>query len=296
MIGDYLHLERRSSSEATRPALSGIADPVRARLGEQIMVPTDASPAFARITVRPSALGRLAGLLHKTSQLRLTTTFADGSTRDFRVISGMLGEGMLISPLVENTSEFALLLVSPEELAGKVVTSFAIRPTAHAWQWQTDIAVEFERVGIDARAGERFAWLPSDARVDVGPDLPRVVAGRCDGSIDVVNGSASSVPRFKAGRVLHALGWASASAQEGHVPEAILLALGDVRGDTHFFSTRVWPRPDVAAAYHRPELAAAGFETRVDLRGIEGQLTARIAMQDRGEIRLCPDARIVERY
>jgi hypothetical protein len=295
MVGDYLHLEGKAATgtaPATRPQPIGTS--ARFGFGDVVTLPAGAAPIFAKIRVRPSIPGRFVALLHKSSHLRLAATLADGSTRDFRVVSGLLGEGVVISPLVENTTEFALLLTRPGDLSGKTMTSFAIRPSAHAWQWQPEIEVEFARLDAPT-ASPGFDLRPLDARVDLGPDVAPSEAVRCDGALDVVDGTSSAAPMIDASGVLLLVGWVSPDAREHLVPEAILLVLTDTQGAAHYYSTRQSARPNVGAASRGRPLAVAAFEARLDVGALAGRLEVGVAFLEQGRVRRCLGSKTVER-
>lgn len=293
MLGDFLHLERKPAGAATTTTIPPpIGASARSGFGKFVTVPDQAGPVFAKIRVRPSLLGRLAGWLHKPDQLRLAATLADGSTRDFRVVSGLLGEGVVISPLVESTTDFANLLTHPGKLADKSMRSFAIRPTAHAWQWQPEFEIEFARLEVPTEF-LGVDLLPLDARVDVAPDAVPSETIHCDGALDFVGGTPAATP-WMPESVLHVDGWASPAAREGLVPETILLVLTDARGATHHYATRRRARPDVGTAYRQPSLADAGFEARLDVSALAGRLEAGIALLERGRVRLCRGSRVVD--
>jgi hypothetical protein len=292
--GHYLHLERRNSpGSGVEPRLETIAPPTRFSFDADVPVPTGGDAIFAKIDVRASLLGRLVGVLHKPSHLRMTVTLADGSARDFRIVSGMIREGVVLSPLIESTEDFAQLLASPARLSGKRIESFSIRPSAHAWQWHSEFSVEFASIDGDEASSASNVVL-FDPRVDVPPSIPLQDAPRCDVSIDQINGSAAT-SQVHAGAELHALGWASSDARDGRVPEATVIVLTDAHGAMRFFVARPSTRPDVGAAFQQPGLAAAGFEARLDIRELPGDLQLRIALWERGELRLCPQSQLVQR-
>lgn len=113
--------------------------------GERIIVPESAGRVFARIDIRPTVAGRIAGLLFKPDQLWITLKMKTGGSKPYRIISGMTAAGFLLSPLVEDTGEFAALYSAGSELDRKQVASFSIEPlSGRTLFWKKKFRVVFE--------------------------------------------------------------------------------------------------------------------------------------------------------
>jgi hypothetical protein len=80
------------------------------RTGETVSIAETNVPVFAEIDLRPTLLGKLVGAAFKYPQLRMTVRLEDGISRNYRVLSNMMQPGFILSPLVENTQDFTLLL------------------------------------------------------------------------------------------------------------------------------------------------------------------------------------------
>jgi len=144
---DYLLLKRVEG--AAEPQLQEVLSR-RLELGRTVDLPDNNLLLYAQIEVRPSLLGRIASILYKTNRLRMSVTLASGQTRDFRIVSGMVSAGFLLSPLVENTQELVYLFDDPSALREKKVHS--IRIDGDSRLWDRDIQVRLSAIRL---AGEK---------------------------------------------------------------------------------------------------------------------------------------------
>ena len=128
---------------APRPLSEQVLKRGEYSLGEIIHIPFSPHPIFVRINIRPNMLGKMASILFKTTPLKMNVTLFDGSVRSFRVVSGMMDSGFFLSPLVENTNEFALLYAGSTFLEGKKVKHFSISARGGSLLWGERIGVEF---------------------------------------------------------------------------------------------------------------------------------------------------------
>jgi hypothetical protein len=114
------------------------------RFGDEVPVPAGNKRQFVQMDIQLNWLGRCVAFLFRPSQLAITVTLANGEHRQFRMVSGMAKAGFLLSPLVENTEEFAALYnVGPEN--SKRVVSFRIDTAdkSMAWLWQKAYRVSY---------------------------------------------------------------------------------------------------------------------------------------------------------
>jgi hypothetical protein len=103
------------------------------RFGDVVPVPA-AAAWFVQFDIKPTLLGRVLALVFRTSQLRLHVTTADGEQQDYRLIGGMARAGFVLSPLVENTADFAALYDNAARLHERRVLSVRLS-TARGFQW-----------------------------------------------------------------------------------------------------------------------------------------------------------------
>lgn len=94
-------------------------------LGEQVKVPAQ-QMVFMRIDLEPSFLGKLARVFFKLPELKISALQLNGVEKHYRLIAQMAAANFLLSPLVENTQEFAFLYQDEQQLEGKQISSFKI--------------------------------------------------------------------------------------------------------------------------------------------------------------------------
>jgi hypothetical protein len=289
---DFLFLQRRGNiPEVAQKTIATAQHGV----GESVGVPDSATPLFVKIDLKPTALGALAGLLYKPTPLRITLTFDTGATRSYRIVSGMARAGFLVSPLIENTPELALLYAGPEYIRHKRVRSFSIAPVGGSSLWHSRFDVEFTPVSFPSSPeAVRLLNLDRPAPLAAGQKLER--AEHCDGSIDILNGQTPPPASFEATRLLGLAGWMAISTDKGEVPQRLLAVATQAGGPTYLIPTRKHPRGDVAAHFGKPQLEASGYAATVDVSGLRGQFTLGLGYEANGTIKLCPQFAIPGRF
>ena len=122
-IGDLLALRRRAVPRdlGTGPARRGTA-----RLGAMVPFDGRAPAVLATLDLRPTLLGRLAGLLFRPALPSLTVRLADGSQRSYRFVTGLGRSGFVLSPLVTDAAEFAALAGAGAPDPGRRVVAFSV--------------------------------------------------------------------------------------------------------------------------------------------------------------------------
>lgn len=285
--GGFLQLDRRRQ---VAEAAQLVRDPPQMHaLGERVPVPMDGGPIYVELDVNPTLLGSLAHTLFKPSRLEIRVELVDGSDRRLRFIAGMGKSPFLISPLVENTEEVALLYGKRSLLAAKEIRAFTIMAVdRRVTMWQSQFQVRFARlepalepVEVDnVQVFDRFISDPATTKA--------VPAVECSGSVDVVNGRTPVPPDLAASGFLQVQGWAAASTSPPALPDAVLVVLTDVFGRRRFVQTRPTPRPDVGAYFKSDALDASGYTANVDLTEIAGPQVLGLALRQADKIYLCP--------
>lgn len=127
-IGDLVALRRR---DAPVPLVLG--EPRSSEVGFGDIVPVAPVPerdgisaVFATLDVRPTPLGRLVAFVYKPPPLTIAVHFDDGHERHYRFLSGMGAPGFVLSPLVDNASEFEELADGLPSPPDRIVTGFSI--------------------------------------------------------------------------------------------------------------------------------------------------------------------------
>lgn len=132
---DFVQLQRRTTPG--RYELIPLAE-VPLGLGTTFNLPsTDNELIWAEIKIDQSLRGKITAFFYKPPLLWINVTLKDGRTRPFRIVPGIARAGFLLSPVVESTRSFALLLApnSTPMLADFAVAS--IKLTAETKSGQT---------------------------------------------------------------------------------------------------------------------------------------------------------------
>ena len=126
LSGELLVLRHR---DRPVPDALGPAQHHAIRFGESLA--TEAKgPVFAKITVKPNLLGRLASLLFHSPILRMNVVERNGLARSFRFIPEIAAAGFLLSPMIEDSWQFAALGVGLEEdLRDREIVSISLDRT-----------------------------------------------------------------------------------------------------------------------------------------------------------------------
>ncbi len=122
------------------------------RLGETVRVPETTGTVFARVSLEPTLMGRLANALYKPAELRITLELADGTIKEFVLVAGMADAGFVISPLVENTDDFRMLCAGDARIDSKQVRAIRVDQAdldgrVQTRDWRDDYSVRFSLVG-----------------------------------------------------------------------------------------------------------------------------------------------------
>lgn len=293
LVQDRLYLRRVLPPAA--PAPGALIAKSTFMLGDSVPVPQAPAPVFAEISIRPTLFGKLMGLLYKPDRLQIELNLANGTSRVFNIVSGMVGSGVMISPLIQDVDDFAALYGGVKNMPDNRVVSFSITSPHGTLQWHEAYDVVFRTAAtlppMDTSKLHDFdAALSTDGTLDIVP------GARCESAVDAVNGVSPPPAAFAASGILNVHGWMAKSVSPGIVPESVLLVLSEGQGRQHFFKTRRTPRPDVGVHFKDPALAAAGYATKVDVRSLDGEYTLGLAYREGDQIRLCPPSAIRGRF
>ena len=131
--GKFLVLHRKSIIEnfpLQKPLLS-----TEYHLGEIVEIPHNREILFAEIEIKLTLFGRIAAALFKPNQLQITVTLNDGSVKNYRIASVMTKSGFVLSPLIENASDFSAIYNTIP--SARQVKSFVISSRGHRkFFWQ----------------------------------------------------------------------------------------------------------------------------------------------------------------
>jgi len=280
---DFLYLKKISvATKNIQPSIKSTSS----LLGETVTLPIFSEAVFSRININLSPLGKIANILYKPSQLQIKLNLENGTSKTFRLISGMAKEGVIISPLIETTSEFLLMYEGMKNLQDKKVKSFSINAVSGEAFWNSRYDIEFYGLGLpENNQAKRLLDLQNFiTTIDIShaPDVEE-----CDGSIDYVNSSPPNQLGFSTGALLSVSGWLSVSAENGILPDEVMLVLTDSNGNRSFIETRQTSRADVGNYFNKRQLDSSGYTSTADISALRGRYSLGLAYMYEGEIRVC---------
>ena len=151
-IGPLVALERRP---APVPVPLGPARTEAVALGAFAPV-AGTGPLWATVDIRPNPAGRVLAALFRPPLLTLAVRLADGGERRFRLVPAQAASGFLLSPLVDNASDFEALAAGEAAGAGRRVTGLAVEGSrAGRWFYAPEV-----RVTLRAMDTSRLAAAP----------------------------------------------------------------------------------------------------------------------------------------
>lgn len=285
----YLLLKQRGglvSKHATK------AVTVKQALGDVVTVPTDLDgPVFAIFTLEMNPLGKVTNAAYKASPLQIEATLKNGSTRTFRLPSGMANAGFVLSPLVESTQDFGLLFADHTYLAEKRVVSFRVTPDGSSRFWNPEFSVTFRNIPTPPPSNIQTA-----VQLNALTPLTQTttVLGTCEVSIDTINGTpfAAETTIKTSSRLLSIKGWMAKSTQTGTLFATRYATLTDVAGLTTLIGVDTVVRPDVAQVFGKAELGNAGFSATVDVGSLKGKYTLGFAFTEFNDVARCAGPRV----
>jgi hypothetical protein len=118
------------------------------QLSEIVTIPKSEYPVMAEISIRQSIIGKLLNILYKPSQLSITLYLVNGDIKKYRLIASMAKTGLLITPLIENTTEFTRLYAGINFIKNKTVRSFSISPLYGDFDWMSNYELTFKEFNI----------------------------------------------------------------------------------------------------------------------------------------------------
>jgi hypothetical protein len=252
--------------------------------GRTTSVPEAPGLVFAEIDVQPSLLGRLAALVYKPGELQITLQVAGVATpKRFRFIANLGRLGILLSPLVENTHEFAMLYTGLEHLAPLRVTAFNVHYVGDALWWRPTYRVTFKSVTVTPPAGEAF---PFDRSLGAVAD-DRFDPIDCDGVFDMIDDMTPPPAQFPAGGLINAAGWVARSARAAQPAQPVVVIATGSDGRRLVFQTRTTRRGDVAEYFHNPGLENTGFAATLDVSQLDDSYVLGLGFVDGDRIAQC---------
>ena len=255
-------------------------------LGEKIELPVSNKAIFASLNIKKSFLGNIANILFKPSPLYIKVALDNGLTRQYRIVAGMSEAGFVLSPLVENTVELALLFSDKSFLNDKSVKSAEIFAPQFPMLWKNYFEINFYEV--DATGSSDFINTMAFSVPQAANDLKVQLASDCQGGIDFVNGMSPVPQSVRAAALLNVKGWLAASVKGSDVGDRVYLLLSNAEGDRYFIDATRTQRPDVGAYFDKPALNYSGYAATANVSKLLGQYYLGLAYAKGGEIFVCP--------
>ena len=254
-----------------------------AHLNEPVAVPQFERMVFAKLVVRPNMAGRLMNALYKNVPLQIVLQLSDGRQQVFHVLSGMLEAGFLLSPLVTETREFAMLYGNDISSLPRV-DSLVLRSAGKLSGWQDAYEVRFypmpDTQPVTVELMDFFGRkLPFDKSTLPGEE-------KCYGNVDALNGQPVGQETNRiTGGVLSVSGWLASDSSA--VSRRVVIILKDQNDNRLFFSSRQLQREDVQAYYNKADLLDSGFDTVIDLSEQYGQYQLSLGFETEGRVTVC---------
>ncbi len=285
-----LFLKRRVHGPTQLPPVGEVVTRQRIAIGKWVQVPQHAGPLSLSVDIQRNPLGRLLHTLYKARSLRIELELSSGEVRKQRVVSGMLVEPVLLSPVVETTDEFTMLYGDLTMLGDKQVRAMRLVEADRGPSlWEGDYELILRRVdGLGRLANASSQILPYSRMEPVAMTID-AHPGVCKGYIDDVNGARKDGGYVFNAPLLRARGWTLVrSAASGASRPRPFLLLQSKQGSWKLpLTTR--PRPDVAAHLGNGAPPDTGWSVFGDVRQLQGDFTLSLAYEEGGAVRRCPD-------
>lgn len=148
LVKDFLLLHRKNSAKQRVKPMKLLSSESHI-FGEVVNVPARDQPIFAEIDIKPTIWGLLATTFFKPNPLQITFVLNNGIKKHYRIIANMAKAGFLLSPLIENTNEFALLYDNQHFLEPKQVKSLSITSSpSKTWHWNDEYVIHFKSLEL----------------------------------------------------------------------------------------------------------------------------------------------------
>jgi hypothetical protein len=259
------------------------------QLGQEIFLPESKDPLFARIEISPTFLGKMLAILYKPPQLHISMRLRDGRAMQYRTISDMMRTDFLITPLVTNTEEFALLAAGGASyLRNNEVKSIRLSSDdSRNLFWNPSFSLSLSendlRKNTEHENSLLFGTMSDTPPTSLAP--PSVV--KCEGSIESLNGSAPQREPVTVAGAIYLNGWMGVAAKDGVVPDSVFVSLKSESGKTYYVRARSTRRQDVKQHFNQPGMADPGYRAMIDVSGLKGPYTLGLARTFKGTLGIC---------
>lgn len=177
-IDDLVALERRLSPT---PVMFGPSRRVVVGFDEPVVIEAGGSNVtYAAVDLRPTLLGRALSMFFRLPTLTMSVDFADGHQRSYRFVPGIAAAGFVLSPTVNNASEFVEMADDVRPSPERTVTRFSLHAATRlaSMLWEPAAVVSRSMSITAAGAPEQFtsAWDALAAGQELAPEAVELAA------------------------------------------------------------------------------------------------------------------------
>jgi hypothetical protein len=278
----YIQMEKYSTS-----SMAGLT-PSEARTlhakFQQVIDIGSTDPVWVSLNVEPNRLGQLVASAFKLPRLGITLFLDDGRIINHRFIATIGQTGFILSPYLSSTEDIIFLAAGIQAVPR--VKSFKIT-TNGAWGWLDGFDVHITPIHIALQPTARPLLLSAPT---TPPDTltKRVGDAKIACYIEAVNGQPydTARPVFALDKVLELRGWTAPKEPAKSIEAWVVLT--SASGEKSFFKATSRDRPDVVAAFKRPDLKTAGFRVLLDLGAVTGRQKLSLYSLSGGAAFACP--------
>jgi hypothetical protein len=289
-----IYLRKRATPLQPVPVMGSDLYSARHEFGEEVPLPETIDPLFARLEITPTFLGRILSAFFKPSQLHISVQLRDGRVISYRALSNMMRTDFLITPLVKNTEDFALLAAgSNKYLTGNQVKSIMMSSEdRQGLFWNSAYSLKLRKLDLakNTEVENSLLFDKMDAATPTSVSPPSTLI--CEGSIESINASLPAPGITTVKSVLSLNGWMGIAAQDGIAPDSVLVLLTSASGSTFYVRAHSTRRDDVKKHFHQPGMPDPGYAALIDVASLQGTYTLGLARMYRGNLGVCRQFRL----
>ena len=282
--GDYLILQKHRN--APNGKLNLIYS-VSSKVGAKIPIPESSKLVFAKIKMEKSLTGKISGLLYKPDQVMMKVYRKNGQhIKTFRYIPEIGAAGFLLSPLVENTDDFGLLLSGPDFYQTKNIGAIEFEVQKGIGGWKDQIKVDFFSLEVPP-SSKMTSLLNSISFIE---DNVKIVSTHdCRLAIGRILDAPKPKDGVKFSNYFKYSGWAFFGNKEAaYVPGEKVTVLTYPTGVLATLPVESYNRPDVAKGFKNNTLITSGVSSTGIISNLPaGHYSLRIAEVKGQTLNIC---------
>jgi hypothetical protein len=255
-------------------------------LGQTVTLP-GAPALWARIDVRPSIAGHVAGLALRMPPLWITLNVPPLPPYRFRFIPAMARDGFLLSPLVLTATDFLRLRPVPGETSppARRPASFTLAAAdGQRWAYRNHYRLSLAPIALPPAPPPAVAPLAAPRLLQaVAPDRPWICF------LDTVDDQPIRATVAAPPWPVRIQGWTVFDLQKGLPVDRAELGFQADDGRLWAVPAQLLPSGFVADYLHQPAFGHAGLRAELDLSSLPpGHYAARVLAHRGGETVSCP--------